>query len=398
MVLSWKHRTFLVGIVLFCNIASLVLSSVSQNLENSITYREAYFFEGDQYVDFDFYNASSQTTHKLRLEGVTRNDTHTQVSLISDSELLDQFYVNPYGWMYLDGNLQEYVYSVWWIYVPNVFVFFGIQEGDEFQVIDPSGFFGPRNQNYTYIVEDKFVFYPYLPQHVNLSGAQASFEASLFSTPANKKIGTFLFDTTSGAMEQADFHVDGSMYQLFLTETSYGISRNRYVLIGINFFLGLTIMMILWLSAFLKRKRDKKTFIPLDPELRQQFFSILGAGFVSNVLGVIDTWFYHSVGLTATVLIDLGFALLLSIICIRGKYGVKWVLPSLLELIYAKPLRGRLVIPFIGNFLAWIAVVWASGVITPQKSLLLPENIHTETEPSETGPSSKLDQFMEGII
>ena len=196
MALSWKQRTFLVGIVLFCNIASLPLSSLTKNLENSINFSEAYFFEGDQYIVFEFYNASGQTTHNLRLEGVSINTTHTQVSLTQDSELLDQFYVNPYGWIYTDEELQENVYSIWWIYVPNVVVFFGVQEGDEFQVVDPSGFFGLPNQNYTYLVEDKFVFYPFLPQHVNLSGAQASFEASLFSEPIHNKIGTFLFDTT----------------------------------------------------------------------------------------------------------------------------------------------------------------------------------------------------------
>jgi hypothetical protein len=398
MPLSWKQRTFIVGIVLFCNIASLPLSSLTQNLENSINFREAYFFEGDQYVVFDFYNASAQITYNLRLEGVSQNDTHTQVSLIQDSEILDQFYVNPYGWMYIDGELQEYVYSVWWIYVPNVMVFFGIQEGDEFQVVDPSGFFGPQNQNYTYLVEAKFVFYPYLPQHVNLSGAQASFEASLFSNPTNNKIGTFLFDTTSGAMEQADFHVNGSMYQLLLTETSYEISRNRYILVGINVLLGLFMMTTLGIVSFLRRKQNKSTLIPVDPELRKQFFLILGAGFVSNVLSVIDTWFYHSVGLTATVLIDLGFALLLTIICLRGKYGVKWVFPSLLELLYATPLRGHHVIPFVGNFLAWIAVVWASGIITDKKSSKLAEIQSSESDPSMDSTPSKITQFMENII
>ena len=117
MALSWKQRTFLVGIVLFCNIASLPLSSLTQYLENSINFREAYFFEGDQYIVFEFYNASNQFKHNLRLEGASVNNTHTQVSLIKDSELLDQFFVNPYGWMYIDGELQENVYSVWWIYV-----------------------------------------------------------------------------------------------------------------------------------------------------------------------------------------------------------------------------------------------------------------------------------------
>ena len=394
MVLNWKQRTFLVGIILLSSIFSLVLSSLSQNLETSVFYREAYFFEGDQYVVFDFYNASSRDTQELRLEGVSINETHTQVSLIKESVLLDQFYVNPYGWLYVDGVLQEYVYSVWWIYVPNVVVFFGVEVGEEFQVIDPSGFFGPADQNYTYHVDAKFVFYPYLPQHENLSGAQASFEASLFSNPTNKKIGTFLFDTTSGALEQADFLVDGSMYQLLLTDTSYGISRNRFVLIGFNILVGVLFVFILWLISFVKRKHNKPTFVPSDPEIRRQFFLILGAGFVSNVLAVIDTWFYHSVGQTATILIDLGFALLLSIICIRGKYGIKWVLPSLLELIYATPLRGRHFIPFIGNFLAWIAVVWASGVIGKKK----PSDEIEPTSDSSKDPSSKFSQLMENLI
>lgn len=390
MTLSWRQRIFLVGIVLSSNIFALGLSAVSQKMNNSLNFQDAYFFNGNQYVEFELRNASSDMTYRLRLTGNPVNETHTLVNLTQNNNLIGEFFVSPDGWLYNGSQLQEFLYSIWWIYVPNIVTFFGVSIGDEFNVSDPTGFFGPKNINYTYEVEDKYVFYPYLPQHRNLSGAQSSFEAGLYTKIDHKKIGTFLFDTTSGAMEQADYYYNGSSYQLLLTETSYGISRNRFVLIGFHAILGLIFIGSLWVISRWKKKRGKKTLVPENDHEKVQFFALLATGFLCNILNVLDTWFYHSIGYIPTILIDIGFSVLLSIICIRGKYGIKWILPSILELLYASPHRGRQIIPFIGNFLAWIAVIWASGVM---------KDLKENQEDSTLGKKqTKWDKVMEEII
>ncbi len=365
MATTAKQRIIILIVVFLGYIGALGLSALSQRFENQINYQEAYFFEGNQQIAFDFQNASSEKTHALEVESQQINTTHTQVQIRVDDQIQGEFSVNPAGWIYINNTLQEEIYSVWWIYIPNVQIFFGVEVGDNFTVIDPTGFFGEIGQQYVYKVEDKYVFYPVLPEHRNLMGAQASFEAGLYTQDNNKKIGTFLFDTTSGAMEQADYLYKGSQYRMLLTDTSYGISRNRFVLVVFNLILGILISALWAIIGKNRQKKNKSSLIPSERYAKVEFFLLLGSGFLCKTLDIVDTWFYHRISFLGTIAIDIGFSLILSAICFRGRYGLKWTFPSWMELIYARPHRGRQIIPFAGNFLGWLAVLWASGLSHP---------------------------------
>ena len=363
MGLSWKKRTFLIILVYACYIFALILSPLSQRLENKVNFREAYFFDGDQYVEFEFYNSTNENISNLRLDGNKINATHTQVTVTLDSELIGNFWMSPEGYVYQNNTKLENMYSIWWVYVPNVIVFAGVKEGDLYNVLDPTGFFGNSSIVYQYEVVDKFVFYPVLAQHRNLSGAQASFEATLYSTETHQKHGSFIFDTTSGALEQADVVIDGHWCRILLTDTSYEISRNRIVLVIFNVAVGLVGGMLLWFLKMKEQKKNKEEAELKEPKLSFEFISLFLLGILCTTLDIVDTWFYHGVGFIFSILIDLGYIILLALACKKWHYGYKWLLPAIFEFVYARPLRGRMFIPYMGTTLAWFALIWASGVV-----------------------------------
>ncbi|XEO76132.1 hypothetical protein WKT22_01153 [Candidatus Lokiarchaeum ossiferum] len=363
MGLSWKKRTFLVVLVYSCYLFALILSPISQRLENKINFREAYFFDGDQYVEFEIFNYTSQDILHLRLDGCKINATHTQVTITLDSNVIGTFWMSPEGWVYQNNTKMENIYSPWWVYVPNVVVFAGVSEGDLYEVMDPTGFFGNSSTLYQYEVIDKFVFYPVLAQHRNLSGAQASFEATLYDSSTHQKHGSFIFDTTSGALEQADVIIDGHWCQILLTDTSYEISRNRYVLVIFNVLIGLFVGLIIWVKKNKEQKSNQKAPGWIEPKWSSEFLYLFFLGVVCTTLDIVDTWFYHGVGFLFSILLDFGYIILLALACKKWHYGYKWILPALFEFIYARPLRGRMFIPYIGTTLAWFAIIWASGVV-----------------------------------
>jgi hypothetical protein len=362
------------------------------------------------------YNFTCQQTCTLQISGQSINETHTNVSLFLDGMPFGNFMANPYGWVYQHGELQQNLYSIWWVYVPNIMVFAGVEEGDVFHVWDPTGFLEANRLTYDYEIEDKFVFYPVLPQHTNLFGAQASFEASLYKNASHQKVGTVIFDTTSGAIEQAEMIVNGHWCRLLLVETSYGISRNRIVLLVVNIIVGLVAWLLLWMVLWLRQKRvlvaeslenanaNSKMYLydnllPVDTNQRNEFFALLLAGFVCSILDIVDTWFYHKVGEVNSMLIDAVYIAMLVAICVKWKYGVRWVFPAFIEFIYAGPFRGRMMIPYMGTTLAWIAVVWGSGVAHRR----IRDRIEAMSEASSPGHKepekrSRLARIMDSLI
>ena len=363
MGLSWKKRSLLIVLVYGCYIFAIILNPISQRLENKVNFREAYFFDGDQYVEFEVYNSTSENISYMRLEGSKMNATHTQVKITLDSKMIGTFWMSPEGWVYQNNTKMENVYSIWWVYVPNVIMFGGVKEGDLFNVVDPTGFFGNSSLQYQYEVIDKFIFYPVLSQHRNLSGAQASFEAILYVNETHQKQGSFIFDTTSGALEQADVIIDGHWCQILLTDTSYEISRHRIVFVIINVIVGFIVGIILLLSKSKNwKKKTIENAIMEEPQWSTEFIALFFLGVINTSLHIVDTWFYHGVGPVFSIIIDVIYITFLGLACKKWNYGYKWILPAIFEFFYAFPLRGRMYIPYIGTTLAWFALIWASGV------------------------------------
>ncbi len=370
MGLHWKKRTLVVMLVYGCYILALILSPLSARLETPLSTREVYFFDGDQYVVFELHNSTNDETYQIRLEGSKVNDTHTEVSITVDQDLIGSFWVSPEGWIYQNNSKQEELYSIWWIYVQNVMVFGGVQEGDSYSVMDPTGFFGNSSIKYQYEVIDKFVFYPIFPQHRNLSGAQASFEATLFSEETHQKHGSFIFDTTSGALEQADVVIDGHWCQILLVETSYEISRHRIVLLIFNVIIGTIATLILLLVNLIDKRKFKEGGVLVEKRFSSEFLALFGLGAVCTTLDIVDTWFYHGVGENFSIVIDVIYLILLALACKKWHYGYKWLFPALFEFIYAGPFRGRMMIPYMGTTLAWFAIIWASGIVFRRRQLI----------------------------
>ncbi|MCY3413461.1 MAG: hypothetical protein INQ03_17605 [Candidatus Heimdallarchaeota archaeon] len=355
-MLTSKQRWFLFGFTIFIFVFSTILSPATSRLDNSINKREMYLFEQEEYLTYTYQNYSGNVITTLSITSLPINETHIKVLVHLDSDL--EFYVSPQGFVYNGSTLLLDTYSPFWVYVPNKTTFAGVSVGDSYAIFDPIGFL-PSNSIYTLDVVKKFTYYPIGEDQRILAGAQASFEAIL--TLNDNKIGEYIIDTTSGAVEKAEFMLHGDWIELTLTDTSFGISRHRMVLIVLNLVVSLVATVIVIL---LMKYRSQLSYIPNSKEDQTKFLLIFITGLISFTLMILDNWFYLALGGIWNTIIDVLYALLVAWIARKYQWGIKWVIPVLIEFLYETPFRDTMMIPYYGTTLAWMSLVWLSGMET----------------------------------
>ncbi|MHA1340049.1 MAG: hypothetical protein ACTSRZ_07555 [Promethearchaeota archaeon] len=378
MVLSKNKRLAIIILVLCVAAGGAIFNTIATEIEAGaidINVKESYFFKTDHYATYVLRNESSGIDSILLVKGKVINSTHTEVTLSINGSTIDKFFVNPEGFIYLNGELQQNIYSIWWVFVKNVFMMLGVKEGDTYNLCDVSGFIGPVAENYSMIVTERMVLWPHDPIQKNLSGAQSSFRVSIFREPSHEKIGTSILDVTCGVIEVWDGLINGTLGTLILIDTSFPISRNRNIVLAFDAIFGCVLIILVGLIIFGKIKMGKKkegeksSKFLMESSERKEFLWLLSTGVGMVIVEVIDIWFYMYLGRDGCLHLHLGIFVLFLIMGKILNYGYKYAIPAFLEIAFVFALgffTGDAYVPSltanIGSLIAWLAFIWASGV------------------------------------
>jgi hypothetical protein len=363
MALSVKTRYAILGLVLAISLGSFLFNQAAIALEIpglDLNKKDVYFFEKDYAARYKFENGTKNVATTLTLSSHLINETCTNVTIQHDGSV-QWFLAHPNGTVY-QGNELQGNYSIWWIYIPNELMLLGINAGESFNVIDPTGFLGIVGRAYTLTVEKKLTYWPSEPELMALSGAQASLACNLWDKATNELVSRIIFDVTCGIIETWEGS-QSKFIRLTMTETTFPISRNRFVILPCAIVLGICIGV--FIALLLKYHKKAKS---IEAKQREEILSLYVIGAAAMLIEIIDIWFYLYPGVVGMFLIHIFFTVGAGIACWRQNYGYKWLLPSILEIAFVFALSGFTgdpIVPsitaFMGSTITWLCLIWASG-------------------------------------
>ncbi|MFX1506174.1 MAG: hypothetical protein ACFFDC_08660, partial [Promethearchaeota archaeon] len=245
MVLDKKTRRMIILLIVGIAACSFVINQLTIEIEGMIgdfNPKDIYLFQQDYTSNYRYENGVKGDHSEFILRSNVLNDTYTNVTLEYDDRI-EFFLTHPNGTVYQDGVLQGN-YSIWWVYVPNVLMMFGVKGGEIYSVIDPTGFLGIVNQHYDLLVTRKRTYWPSDLEQSGLLGAQSSFDAKLYNSSNNYLAAKLTIDITCGIIEV--WEGAQSPIELKLTQTNFPMSRNRITGIIIEVMLGMISIVVVF--------------------------------------------------------------------------------------------------------------------------------------------------------
>ncbi len=365
MPLSAKTRYAILGIVLCIGIGGFIINQVAIEVEipgMDLNVKDACLFAKDYTSSFKLENGTMGASSTVTLSTSVLNQTHTNVSVELDG-VTSWFLVHPNGTLY-QGNQLRGNYSIWWIYIPNVLMGFGIDAGATYNVVDPTGFLGVAGRAYLLVVDRKMTYWPSDPALMAISGAQASIACSLWDKTTDQLVSQAIIDITCGMIETWE-GAQSSYIRMTLVTTDFPISRNRQIVLASAMILSIIVFVVaLYLVRVPKKAKS------LAPQQREQILALVGAGAGAILIEIIDIWFYLFPGSTGMFLIHIAYTAVAGLICARYKFGYKWLIPSILEIAFVFSLStftGEAIVPsltaFMGSTITWLCMIWASGIV-----------------------------------
>jgi hypothetical protein len=372
MTLNGKKRLFVLLSIMIVATGGMIGNQIAIELggKNDLNVKETYLFQYNHFLKYIYRNESSGADQILIIESDVLDETHTNITVWLDSVLQGFFEVSPEGFVYRSNVLINGNYSIWWVFVPNVFMMLGIKVGDTYDLMDPTGFLGVEWQNYSMTVTERITYWAYDPLQTNLTGAQSSFRVSMFEEPSHNKIASAIIDVTCGIIEEWEGLRNGDLIKLLLVDTSFAMSRNRYLVIKFDIIIGILMILVTFILTSIKWKYPKLTFLNLDKQEQKEILLLQTLGVICVIVEVVDIWFYLKLGKDLMMYMHLGlFAVLFAVGGFILKYGFKWSLPAFFEVAYVFALgmmTGDPYVPSItanmGSFIAWLVLVFASGI------------------------------------
>ncbi|MHA1732352.1 MAG: hypothetical protein ACTSU5_10425 [Promethearchaeota archaeon] len=368
-MLDWKKRIVIVLAVLLVPGTAGIVNQVAIVVEGplDLNVKEAYFFQEPYYARYEYDPGNGSSTNvEVRSEVV--NATHSKGTVLVGGVVQGTFLAEPKGVVYEDG-VAGGNYSTWFVFIPNpMLAINAFKGGDSLGLVDPTGFFGAPGQHLHLRAERKFVYWPYEHSQDRLLGAQASVDA-LITDDAGDEVGRAIVDGTCGLPFEWHWTAGGKMQSLKLLDTNFPISRNRLNLMLFSVIFG---VLLVASAAFLTRKQwdegSKLAALNLPADERGEVLVLLATGVVAMVMEIVDIWFYLPLGLVGNVLVHAAFAAWVLFVCIHQDYGTRWFILAFLEIAYVIAMQFVDVsyVPTLtanmGSTLAWLALVWASGI------------------------------------
>jgi hypothetical protein len=355
-MLKTKHR--------FLIILSITLAIAGASLVNQIAImlninpKDPLFFATQNSALFQ-YNDGFSNNKTITITVNELNPAWSNVSITIDST--EYLSITPDGFY----NNTEY-YTIFWLHVPNPLISgtsFGVVVGRSFNITDPIGLIGPKNANYTAIIDRKLVLWPLEP---GLHGAQYSFQVTFYNQSNSMVIAQGIYDSTCGMLFVLK---GGSPYvQVQLLETTYPISRNR--MMSWPWALGLSVGVTVIAYVLMKKKWQ------LDAEQIREITLLMAAGVAVTMVDIyVDVWLYAIFGFMGNLLLHIGVAIGLLAICFYQNYKIKWTIPAFLEVAFLLPMVlvvGDNYVPhltaFMGLIITWLIMVYISGYPSQPKS------------------------------
>jgi hypothetical protein len=341
------------GLSVFSIVAARILnlgSNVQDPLYFSkLTSSKFLYNNGTQILDFQFDSVPLNATHYQA--HITYGSTAINYNVTSDGRFIDQ------------GRITNN-YSIFWVHIiepGSGGSEFGKNIGRTFHIFDNIGILGENNTEYILTITAGTVYWPL---EASLLGAQASLTFEVRSL-AGVLIATGVMDLTCGMVFQLNIGTSG-LRTFELIDTSYDISRNRLT--------GLPMVIISIIAApclaFLYLHYRKKEELSLTLETT---FLVAAGGLVLLVDFYIDIWMYAPLGLAGNLLLHAGIVGIFAAFCIWKQYGLKWVIPGILEIAYVGVIvlaTGDSYVPhltaFMGLTITWLVMLYASGIPHPQ--------------------------------
>ncbi len=366
MPLSAKTRYAILGLVLCIALGGFIINQVAIEVEipgMDLNVKDAYLFGKDYTSSFKLENGTMGASSMVTLSTRVLNQTHTNVSVELDG-VTSWFLVHPNGTVYQANQLRGN-YSIWWIYIPNVLMGFGVQAGATYNVIDPTGFLGGvPGRAYLLVVDRKMTYWPSDPELIAISGAQASIACSLWDKTNNRLVSQAIIDITCGMIETWE-GAQSSYIRMTLITTNFPISRNRQIVLASAVILSIVVFFIAFYLVRVPKKAKS-----LEPRQREQILALVGAGAGAILIEITDIWFYLFPGSTGMFLIHIAYTVVAGLMCARYKFGYKWLIPSILEIAFVFSLStftGEAIVPsitaFMGSTITWLCMIWASGIM-----------------------------------
>ncbi|MCP4760479.1 MAG: hypothetical protein GY870_01780 [archaeon] len=371
-MLNKKKRVSIFLIVIIAILGSFL--SLQTSIETGggnvdLNPKNVYYFETDYTSTLIYENGTQNDKSDLIFSSHTLNTTFTNVT-IENNGVISSFLAHPNGTVYQNGTLQGN-YSIWWIYIPNVIMSFGADAGDEFNVVDPTGFLGDSNREYKLIIDRKEAYWPIDLELRDLLGAQNSIIAELWDeTDVSdiRLISTITYDITCGLVEIIEGSHSDSI-TLTLKTSNFPISRNRILFMTVFIILSILILIGSFLLMSIKWKQEFLLKIYQNNEDRNEILLLLISGLIAGGIEIIDIWFYLPFGMFGNLGIHLAYTFLIFLICWKQKYKYGWIIPSLLEIGFVFSLNfvtGYPYVPpltaFMGSMCSWLMIVYASGI------------------------------------
>jgi hypothetical protein len=368
MVLNKKTRRVIVILIVGIVVCSFVINQLTIEIEGMLgdfNPKDIYLFQHDYTSYYRYESGLRGGQSGFILRSNVLNDTYTNVTLEYDDRI-EFFLAHPNGTVYQNGMLQGN-YSIWWIYVPNVLMMFGVKGGEVYSVIDPTGFLGRVDQHYDLVVTRKRTYWPSDLEQSGLLGAQSSFDAKLYNSSNNYLTAKITIDITCGIIEVWEGFQ--SPIELRLKQTNFPMSRNRITGIIIELLLGMISIMVVFTLMSRTWEHQFLAQFTRNSEERNEIILLIFAGILAITIEMIDIWFYLPLGFLGNIMLHLGYTLFLGFICWKYLYGYQWLIPSLLEVAFILALNfvtGDPYVPsltaFMGTTISSIALVWASGI------------------------------------
>nr|MDO8085809.1 hypothetical protein [Candidatus Sigynarchaeum springense] len=365
MPLSAKTRYSILGLVLCIGLGGFIINQIAIEVEipgMDLNVKDARLFTDDYASSFKLENGTKGVSTQFTLSTKVLNQTHTNVSITLGGNT-SWFLVHPNGTLYQGGQLRGN-YSIWWIYIPNVLMGFGVKGGEEYDVVDPTGFLGIPGRAYLLVVDRKVTYWPSDPELMALSGAQASIACSVWDKATGQLVSRATIDITCGMIETWE-GAQSSYIRMTLVSTDFPISRNRQIVLASAVILSIVVFAI---ALFLVRVPKKAK--SLEPKQREQILALVGAGSGAILIEIVDIWFYLYPGELGMFLLHIAYTVVAGIICARYKMGYKWLIPSILEMAFVFSLStftGDAIVPsltaFMGSTITWLGMIWASGIV-----------------------------------
>ncbi|MEX2681105.1 MAG: hypothetical protein Q6373_005865 [Candidatus Sigynarchaeota archaeon] len=366
MPLSAKTRYAILGLVLCIGLGGFIINQIAIEVEIpgiDLNVKDARLFAADYTSRFKLENGTRGASTQLTLSTRVLNQTHTNVSINIDG-VTSWFLVHPNGTVYQYGGQLRGNYSIWWIYIPNVLMGFGVKGGEEYNVVDPTGFLGITGHAYLLVVDRKLTYWPSDPELIALSGAQASIACSVWDKATGQLVSRATIDITCGMIETWE-GAQSSYIRMTLVTTDFPISRNRQVVLASAVILSFVVFIIaLYLVRVPKKAKS------MDPKQREQILVLVGSGAGAILIEIIDIWFYLYPGKLGMYLIHIAYTAVAGLACARYKMGYRWLIPSILEIAFVFSLStftGDAIVPsltaFMGSTITWLGMIWAIGIV-----------------------------------